>query len=103
MLTQWTITRDLLAEDDPRPARRGTNANAVGIVGPRGATLTSEQIIAEPGSLMFRLYDDDGGALCYEGWLIGGDEFAPLDQFGQPNAGCTSIKVLVNGDQWVQV
>ena len=48
----------------------------------------------------FRLLDDDG-EIYYEGFLIG-DEFAPLDDFGEPNAGCTSIQVQENG-AWVYV
>ena len=45
----------------------------------------------------FRLKDDDG-ELYYEGRIIlandheGDDEFAPLDEWGKPNAGCTTIE-----------
>ena len=91
-MNAWTITRDHLADPD---ARQGTNGNAVGIIGPRGTTLTAKQIAEHPDAKPFRMTDDDGN-LYYEGFLIG-DEFAPLDDFGEPNAGCTGIQVKENG------
>jgi len=48
--------------------------------------------------MRFRMYDDDR-VLYYEGYLVGDDWFAPLDDFGGPNAGCAGIKVLEDG-QW---
>lgn len=36
-MTQWTITKDLLAEPG---SATGCNSNAVGLVGPRRATMT---------------------------------------------------------------
>jgi len=41
----------------------------------------------------FQMYDDDK-VLYYSGRFIGDadQEFAPLDDFGTPNAGATSIK-----------
>lgn len=41
------------------------------------------------------MYDDDDN-LYYEGYVIedGGEEgFNPLDHYGEPNAGCTYIKL----------
>ena len=38
----------------------------------------------------FRMFDDDG-ELYYEGRCTI-ESFAPLDDFGMPNAGCTTIK-----------
>ena len=96
-MTQWTITKDNLAEPG-EPS--GTNSNAVGIVGPRGATMTSAEIAAHPKAKQFRMGDEDG--VWYEGWLVGDDEFAPLDDFGEPNAGCTRIDILEN-DEWKQL
>jgi len=50
----------------------------------------------------FRMFDDDMN-LYYEGRITGGyDGFEPLDDFGQPNAGCTSIEYLKNG-KWEQL
>ena len=85
----WKIVEDFLADKDAKP---GTNANAVGITGPRGADDTQLMLHR------FRMYDDDGN-LYYEGVTnalddeLGDEEsvFAPLDNFGMPNAGCTRI------------
>ena len=96
-MNAWTITRDCLADPDARP---GTNCNAVGIVGPRGTALTAKQIAEHPDAKPFRMLDDDG-ILYYEGFLIG-DECAPLDDFGEPNAGCTRIQINENG-AWTDV
>ena len=97
-MTCWTITKDYLADPDARP---GTNSNAVGIVGPRAARLTAQQIIEHPDAKRFRMLDDDG-EINYEGYIVGIDELAPIDHFGEPNAGCTSIQVQENG-AWVYV
>ena len=97
-MTQWTVTKDLLAEPD---APAGTNRNAAGVVGPSAATLTAEQITSHPRAVRFRMRDDDG-ELCYEGAMVGDDLFAPLDDFGMPNAGCTSVEVF-DGRRWTTV
>jgi len=40
----------------------------------------------------FKMYDDDG-THYYTGKIIGDyDGFEPLDDYGEPNAGCTEIK-----------
>lgn len=47
----------------------------------------------------FRMYDDDG-YLYYEGVSDDSeteDGFAPLDDYGMPNAGCTEIRYLRDG------
>lgn len=93
----WTITVDNVAgPSEPN----GAADSAVGLVGPRSTKLSAEQIIAHPEAKQFRMFDDDN-ILYYEGYLIG-DEFGPLDDFGEPNAGCTSIAVL-EGSSWVIV
>ncbi len=94
-MTQWCITRDFLAEQLAAPGPTGTNGNAVGLVGPRGTRPTALQISGHPEAVKFRMFDADG-ELYYEGFVIG-DEFAPLDDFGTPNAGATTIKILVDG------
>lgn len=91
-MNAWVITKDLIAEPGAKP---GTNRNAVGMTGPRSNKLTAEMIGHNPSRKPFRLLDDDG-TLYYEGFLIG-DETAPLDDFGEPNAGCTRIQLLENG------
>ena len=97
-MTQWTITKDHLAEPD---APAGTNRNAAGVVGPSAAKLTAAQITDHPRAVSFRMRDDDG-ELYYEGALVGDNLFAPLDDFGMPNAGCTSIEVF-DGHRWTAV
>ncbi len=97
-MAEWTITRDHIADPDAQP---GTNANAVGIVGPRTAKRTHEQIKADPSGKKFLMRDDDG-ELYYEGVLVGGDGFEPLDDFGGPNAGATSIEYR-EGNKWKQL
>ncbi len=81
--TQWVITADHVCD--------GADA---GTVGPRRATLLRDDIVGHPEAVEFRLYDDDG-ELYYEGAMVPGDDgeslFAPLDDFGGPNAGCTRM------------
>ena len=98
-MNAWTITKDYIADPD---AKRGTNSNAVGMTGPHSipTALTAKKIAEHPDAKPFRMLDDDG-ILYYEGFLIG-DEFAPLDDFGEANAGCTGIQVLENGE-WIEV
>ena len=94
MRTEWTITVDHLALKELEGERSppGTNGNAVGMVGPRGAKMTHQEICQHPKRQRFQMYDDDK-VLYYTGFLVGSDLFAPLDDFGEPNAGCTSIRV----------
>jgi hypothetical protein len=77
----WVITTDHIDEGKSR-----------GLQGPGGSTASVDEITAN--GLAFRLNDDDG-ELYYEGVYLGPDDenlFAPLDDFGMPNAGCTSIQ-----------
>lgn len=104
MNTQWTITLDCQAGPNDKP---GTNANAAGMVGPRGATLTSEEIQNHPEAVKFRMFDDDDEEY-YDGFIIVGEEneaeFMPLDNFGEPNAGCTTIEFLnKKTGEWEQI
>lgn len=85
----WVITQDHL----DNPGDRGKS-------GPRGpADHLSIMLMAGHGK-DFRMYDDDG-ELYYSGTIVGDyDGFEPLDDFGMPNAGCTSIAYKDNG-KWV--
>ena len=91
----WIIDVDHLGEGQP-----GTNNNAVGMIGPRDASdAVSKRLATTKEGQGFRMYDDDG-TLYYEGRIVGRYEgFEPLDDFGTPNAGCTSIQYQHNG-QW---
>ena len=94
---KWIITKDF----SPQPgALAGTNGNALGLAGPRGA---DDSITADQLPDKFKMYDDDG-ELMYEGVCnclttdaCCVDGFEPLDDFGMPNAGCTRIDYLEDG------
>lgn len=82
----WIIIKDFITDGK---ARIGTNANAVGIKGGRGWTkgVTGD----EPKfQYKFRMYDDDG-ILYYEGFNTEPNDPHPMEAFGGPNAGCTTI------------
>ncbi len=101
----WTITKDFIADPD---ARQPSNANAVGMVGPRNAKLTAAEIIAHPQGRTFRMKDGDG-EVYYEGIMVitddDGDEaeFRPLDDFGKPNAGATDIEYQRADGSWEMI
>ncbi len=99
----WIITRDYLFENGD------DTENSVGIIGNRD-TIFDKETILEYGKT-FRMKDDDGN-IYYEGKIIESHNlkkedssitgFEPLDDFGMPNAGCTSIEYLEDG-KWIQL
>jgi hypothetical protein len=84
----WLITKDKLAED------LELEDNDTGIHGPRGCSKKLHDALLSGRGHKFKMYDDDG-VLYYKGLFIGDPDseegFAPLDDFGMPNAGCTRI------------
>lgn len=96
----WLITVD---HDPTEGAKPGTNGNAVGMEGPRNAAPELLAQLAAGEGRVFRIYDDDEN-ICYEGRIIADpgseDDFAPLDDFGQPNAGCTYIEYKNAAGEW---
>ncbi len=78
----------------------GASAN---LCGPRGISDSEVAMLrglaargaARPEATHFRMFDDDGVHYYSGYWVPRGDatEFEPLDCFGRPNAGCTTIKV----------
>jgi len=91
----WAITRDC-TED-------GID---VGVCGPSRCELTFEQIVAHPNGVAFRMLDGDK-VVCYEGMYVnvgggglGEQAFSPLDDFGAPNAGCTTIQYKAARAAW---
>lgn len=91
----WAIIKDHIANLQ-KPD--GTNDNAHHMIGPIKHPLYSpEEIIRGmkkngQNQQEFRMLDDDG-ELYYEGLIVGDyDGFEPLDDFGAPNAGCTTIQ-----------
>lgn len=79
----WVIDKDHCAD---RNARQGTNANAVGMCGPKGYKGDGSELPHR-----FRMFTDDRD-LVYEGRCDDDSSFGPLDNFGGPNAGCTIIQ-----------
>ncbi len=86
----WTIDVDHIADDVPAPS----NNNAVGMTGPRHAPDILLKTLNAGNGIPFRMHDDDG-TLYYEGRIVCTDDatmFEPLDDFGMPKAGCTTIE-----------
>jgi len=88
----WIIDTDHLASPE--------FGDEAGITGPRSITEEQTAALAAGEGARFKMYDDDG-ELYYSGRFLGDDEaeeaFGPLDDFGMPNAGATTIKYLRNG------
>lgn len=82
----WIITKDCLGDDN----------NEAGAMGPADCHYGSTQIAKSPHR--FRMSDGDD-IIYYYGRIIGEfDGFEPLDDFGLPNSGCTTIEYFKNGD-----
>lgn len=106
-MTAWIITKDKIADKD---AKEGTNLNAKGLTGPSTATDADVARLKAGEGKRFRMLDDDGEIYYYgrqleesecteeyeNGFWGAESEFAPLDNFGRPNAGCTDIQ-FANG------
>ncbi len=89
VLYGWVITHDSI-----------DGGASAGILGPRGVRFTREEM--ERRGEPFRMLDDDG-VLYYEGFYLGPDDetaFKPLDDYGLPNAGCTTIQYRGEDGAW---
>ena len=85
----WIIDEDRIGD--------GTDA---GVSGPRGRCAIPKD---KTSGVRFRMKDDDG-EVYYIGRLFGEfDGFEPLDDFGTPNAGCTSIEMREADGHWTPV
>lgn len=82
----WIIEVDRIADTTKS---EGTNANAKGVH-------SRKYDPAVKLAHRFRMLDDDG-EVYYEGRSDDDSSFAPLDHFGGPNAGATSIQYFENG------
>lgn len=83
-MAKWIITKDFINESDWNPQ--------VGTTGSQGEP-------DKENSVRFRLKDDDD-TVYYEGLCDDSsseEAFEPLDDFGMPNDGCTSIEYFENG------
>lgn len=79
---RWVIERDYLVEAEEDYDGEGS----VGIQGPRGCDRNLE---TNPKRFVMK---DDDNTVYYSGTIYGEyDGTEPLDDFGTPNAGCTSI------------
>lgn len=96
----WVITKDLLYEGS---SLQDTFTSEVGTMGPSDTPYTEEEILKNGDR--FRMLDDDFN-VYYEGKCYIGDdyddpngapEFAPLWDFGTPNAGCVLIQYWKSG------
>lgn len=81
----WTITKDFIDE-----------GLLEGTTGPRTATAGKDYITRHGKA--FRMLDDDGEVYCH-GRICGDDfeGFEPLDDFGEPGLGCTTIQYRESG------
>lgn len=95
----WIISQDCLASSfDARD--HDDYRDEAGTMGPRNLAPAAEAALKDGGGAAFRMKDDDG-EVYYKGRIVGGDYmgFEPLDDFGMPNAGCTSIEYW-EGKEW---
>ena len=83
----WIITGDSI-----------DGGRSKGVFGPYNYNSNLRQRLNEGEGRKFRMYDDDG-ELYFTGLYVGDDYdlFAPLDDYGQPAAGCTSIQYKLDG------
>lgn len=79
----WIIDVD---HDADKTAKAPSNANAVGMIGPRAYKGDGSELHNK-----FRMLTDDR-EVVYEGRSGDNSDFGPLDDFGQPNYGCTIIQ-----------
>ena len=86
----WIIDVDHDADPGKPP---GTNANAVGVKGPGHYKGDGSECTRK-----FRMYTDDN-ELIYEG-RANAVSFDPLDDFGEPNYGCTRIDFQNEKGEW---
>lgn len=99
----WVIDKDHLAEEGAEPGSLAGNAATV--IGPGAAPDELLAKLAAGEGRGFCLFDDDG-ELYYEGRIVSSegegseDDFGPLDDFGMPNAGCTSIEYQNAEGKW---
>jgi len=88
-LHQWIITHDLI-----HYPKEPTSRDDQGTYGPRRGFVSGRSMSYE-----FRMRDDDYNCY-YIGLSSHKDVFAPLDDFGKPNAGCTSIEYRNKDGHW---
>lgn len=84
----WIITDDHISNEDK------------GVSGPSGLKPEFETQLKAGKGEQFKMFDDDG-ELYYSGLIVGDyDGFEPMDDFGMPNAGVTTIKYKGKSGEW---
>ena len=81
IMTYWLITVDVINREHPEDMRK--------------MPIESDTSVKDT-PYKFRLLDDDG-EVYYYGVSSNSSSFAPLDDFGMPNDGCTEIQYKKNG------
>lgn len=100
MKAGWIITKDFGAESLARVLEQPVaEVTAEGTMGPSTTTLTPEE--AKALGTRFRMKDDDG-EVYYEGYVVENPDdpesiLAPLDNYGMPAAGCTTLETWKPG------
>lgn len=102
----WIIDADHYPDSS---SPEGTNANGKGVMGPHNISDNITNQLLGGGGRVFRMKDDDG-ELMYTGRIItpadeeqGVMDFAPLDDFGKGNAGCTEIHYRRDNGTWYEL
>lgn len=101
----WIIDTDHLAEEGAEPGSFCDNAATV--AGPYDAPATLLAELEAGEGIPFRMRDSDG-ELYYTGRLVPAsmadseEGFGPLDDFGTPNAGATTIEYK-RGSSWTEL
>jgi hypothetical protein len=92
----WIITRDYYSDHS-----WGCASNK-GLFGPASLSFEEmKQIESNSKGCPFRMRDDDG-ELYFEGLLYGEHTtgFEPLEDFGMPDSGCTTIEYVNGQGHW---
>jgi hypothetical protein len=95
MTGKWIITKDHLYEQAVKEGHYMSQFDR----NEKGTCSVDWVNPAMPSMHEFRMLDDDGN-VYYEGICTDNESenaFRPLDEFGEPNAGCTSIQYKMNG------
>ena len=95
----WILTRNHLEYEE-----RSEGVTQKVVLGPRNIGENLETALRRGEGSAFRMYDDDGN-LYYSGKIVGDySGFEPLDDYGEPNAGCTDIKMIdKKSKKWVSL
>lgn len=94
----WIIVEDYTGDPDCQIPER------VSIIGPESCEASGPELMTSKDCRLFRMLDDDG-YVYYKGWCylphgLTNAAFNPLDNYGCPNAGATTIQYLNEKNEW---